>query len=461
MKVNIKMFQVGELGDCFLLKFMEGDEKTHMLIDCGSFRNSARSKQRLRKIVKYILDKELEGELLDIVVATHQHNDHVSGFLHAEDLFKGKVKQVWLPWLDDPRDPPANKLRAKQQNLLDTVGNIYGKLRQQNLHGDFPITKDILDFYGINGNGEGPTVPLEAMKVLRKLGKKPVKYLEPGTVESIPRFTQQQVKTYVLGPPRNPAYLYDITANKDETYDHKLDLAFSSAEKLANALGNSDGTSGRKEEQFPFNIHYKCSEDKIDPELTGRYHHVNNAWRTIGSDWLHQVERLALYMDSYTNNSSLVLAFELVESQKVLLFVGDAQTGNWNSWKTLEWSGSHKHFKIRNMLQNTVLYKVGHHASHNASLKEAVEDMTHEELVALIPVDRTDGNIKKPNGWKMPAKNLYKKLKSAAKNRVPVMDKGYDEDCRPEDKNTGWQELNTAELEYNPRKYYISLNIED
>src|SRR5690606_38435721 len=124
--VNIKMFQVGELGDCFLLKFMEGDEKTHMLIDCGSFRNSARSKQRLRKIVKYILDKELEGELLDIVVATHQHNDHVSGFLHAEDLFKGKVKQVWLPWLDDPRDPPSNKLRARQQNLLDTVGNIYG-----------------------------------------------------------------------------------------------------------------------------------------------------------------------------------------------------------------------------------------------------------------------------------------------------------------------------------------------
>ncbi|RPD42376.1 MBL fold metallo-hydrolase [Chitinophaga barathri] len=459
MKVNIKMFQVGELGDCFLLKFIDGEKKSHVLIDCGSFRNSNKSKERLQKIVKHILDNELSGGLLDLVVATHQHNDHVSGFLHAADLFKDKVKQVWLPWLDDPRDPPANKLRLKQQNLLDKMGVIYQHLQQKNLQEGFPITKDILDFYG--ATDDGPAVPLEAMKILRKMGKKPVKYLEPGTVENIPRFTQKQLKAYVLGPPRNPAFLYDITANKDETYDHKLELAFSGAEKLAHALENKNGITGREEQQFPFNLHYKRSKEKIDSAFIGLYDDPRNDYRTIDSDWLNQVERLALYMDSYTNNSSLVLAFELVESQKVLLFVGDAQTGNWNSWKTLEWKGAHRDFNIRNMLQNTVLYKVGHHASHNASLKEAIEDMTHEDLVALIPVDRTDGNITKTNGWKMPAKNLYKKLKTAAKHRVLVMDVGFDDDCRPDNGTTGWSELSAAEPEYNEDDLYISITVED
>lgn len=33
-------------------------------------------------------------------------------------------------------------------------------------------------------------------------------------------------------------------------------------------------------------------------------------------------------LNNLTNNSSLVLAFELVKAKKVLLFVGDAQTGN-------------------------------------------------------------------------------------------------------------------------------------
>jgi hypothetical protein len=42
--------------------------------------------------------------------------------------------------------------------------------------------------------------------------------------------------------------------------------------------------------------------------------------------------RLALQLDSDTNNTSLVLAFELGKSGRVLLFPGDAQVGNWLSW---------------------------------------------------------------------------------------------------------------------------------
>ena len=40
------------------------------------------------------------------------------------------------------------------------------------------------------------------------------------------------------------------------------------------------------------------------------------------------------------------------------------------------------------LLARTVLYKVGHHASHNATLREkGLELMQSDELVAMIPVD--------------------------------------------------------------------------
>ena len=50
--------------------------------------------------------------------------------------------------------------------------------------------------------------------------------------------------------------------------------------------------------------------------------------RRIDDDWLWAgAQRLALKMDSYTNNTCLVLAFELPKSKQVLLFPADAQVG--------------------------------------------------------------------------------------------------------------------------------------
>ena len=94
-------------------------------------------------------------------------------------------------------------------------------------------------------------------------------------------------------------------------------------------------------------------------------------------------------------------------------------------------------------MQNTVLYKVGHHASHNATLVDGLESMEHPELVAMIPVDISDPNIMKINGWKMPAKNLYKRLKVKTKYRVLRMDQGFADECQPQKNNakSKWNEL--------------------
>jgi beta-lactamase superfamily II metal-dependent hydrolase len=441
LTVTVKMFQVGELGDCFLLHFVKDDQESHVLIDCGSFRNSSASKKRLEKIVGYIR-KELKDKKLDLVVGTHQHNDHLSGFVHCAGLFQGMVEQVWLSWLDDPKDAIGKKIISDHQNLVGLMEKLNKKLSFLKLADAHPAVKDILGFYSIDEESDVPVIPAEGIANLKTLGENPVVYLSPGQQPSLPGMKTDLVKVYVLGPPRNQAQLFDKDPKKTETYDPALALAAQSAGKLISALDNLDTHADkREEEQFPFNKIFSKRPSHADKGILKIYNSPTQRWRTIETEWLDQADRLALYLDSFTNNSSLVLAFELVQTGKVLLFAADAQTGNWLSWEDIKWEKEKPDFKTYNLLENTVLYKVGHHASHNATLPKALEAMQHKELVAMIPVDSSDPNITKKNGWKMPAKNLYKRLKEKTGYRVLRMDKGFADECGLTDKKNTWKKL--------------------
>lgn len=429
ISVNVKMFQVGELGDCFLLHFTEDKQESHVLIDCGSFRNSQASKDRLNTIVKNIKTM-LKGKKLDVVVGTHQHNDHLSGFVHCEKQFTGMIDQAWLSWLDDPKDSLARSIQKDQKGLVAQLKMINQKLTSLQLKKGDDVIGDVLGFYAAAGGV--PEVPAKGVEILKKIGEKDVAYLKPGQQLSLPGLPKNSVKVYVLGPPRNQTLLFDITPKKDESYDHSLAIAGTNASRLLSAINNRNPRiDNREEEQFPFNRSYKKPLSKADDDILDTYNKRTSSWRKIDSDWLDQADRLALFLDSYTNNSSLVLAFELVKSGKVLLFAADAQTGNWLSWENIKWENAPQNFSSNSLLQNTVLYKVGHHASHNATLVKGLETMGHQELVAMIPVDKTDPNITKKNGWKMPAKNLYKRLKEKTQFRVLRMDVGFADGCDP------------------------------
>ena len=183
---------------------------------------------------------------------------------------------------------------------------------------------------------------------------------------------------------------------------------------------------------YPFSSRYKekAGARSSDLEKIMRlYRRKEDSWRTIDDDWLMQAEALALFLDTFTNNSSLVLAIELMESKKVLLFAADAQTGNWLSWDKVPWVD--KNVNTDDLLARTVFYKVGHHASHNATLVAGFEKMKHPDLVAFIPVHKQDPNITKKNGWKMPAENLFVKLKEKTSNRVLQMDDDNPPECNP------------------------------
>ena len=104
------------------------------------------------------------------------------------------------------------------------------------------------------------------------------------------------------------------------------------------------------------------------------------SWRRIDDEWLYSAETLALKLNTGINNTSLVLAFELPKSKKVLFFAADAQRGNWVSWKDVTFKDGAETVTAKDLLARTVLYKVGHHGSHNATLAGTADDAEHPNL---------------------------------------------------------------------------------
>jgi hypothetical protein len=116
----------------------------------------------------------------------------------------------------------------------------------------------------------------------------------------------------------------------------------------------------------------------------------------------------------------------LVESGQVLLFAADAQVGNWRSWAgvTFPGRGTEKPVTGADLLARTIFYKVGHHGSRNATLKEGgLELMTDPHLIAFIPTDET---MAKKVRWKdIPASALLDQLRTRTGGRLIQSDRDW------------------------------------
>ena len=101
VQVRIRMYRQG-LGDCFLVSFDKpgGRESTHIVIDCGVLTGSPDGPNRMRKVVE---DFEAEtGGVVHLLVATHEHSDHLSGFDRARDVWERiTVEKTWLGWTEE------------------------------------------------------------------------------------------------------------------------------------------------------------------------------------------------------------------------------------------------------------------------------------------------------------------------------------------------------------------------
>ncbi|OCP19939.1 MULTISPECIES: hypothetical protein [unclassified Ensifer] len=360
-KLLIRAYNVG-CGDCIYVRIPKARKKDgqvddfHMLIDCGSKAGEAVLKAALN-LLKPELPLANGKRRLDLVVLSHEHEDHMKGFnpLFFEDV---AIENIWLSAAMN-RKHPQSKIARAFHNLAETAMRNVAKRRVALS----PALQEMVSLYSISNEA--------AVKTLTETLPEQ-NGIAPVYVHSDSKAAELNLKTLVgdvaftiLGPDYNIDYYY----MGDEG---AIDLrAFSEA--AAGVLASGRAPAGVQ----PGNI------SSLDfRRLQSRM--MSNAFAYTAKD------------STLINNTSIMLLIGW--RGRRLLFVGDAEwegtfvdgqhNGAWNvAWK-----------RQRAKLDQPVDFlKIGHHGSTNATPWNDKEDGTVTEastiLDAILPLPA--GNMPK------------------------------------------------------------------
>jgi hypothetical protein len=488
--VTVRMYRQGH-GDCFLLSLppLRGDKPVYALIDCG-LKPGSQDFLGGRPISDTVDNiAEVTGDYLDLVILTHEHQDHLNGIWkkNAPYFDRFAIGRAWLAWTESPDDPVAIELRRRYKDALLGLTSARKRLAVNEERNDLavrrlddllrlelgedeePLTSEAL--LGLAGNPEN-SVNKQAIKLIKDKATKGVSYLCPG--DGPLEIPGTAVRAYVFGPPRDPELLRDEDPQGREAFPDDNAFAFTFAAAASETAKSAP----------PFKERYGMSREvaRTDPFFCNNYGFAaegaddrdkqkalgNAPWRRIDDDWLYSAETLALVLNSGVNNTSLVLAFELPQSKKVLFFAGDAQRGNWISWKDVAWKVGEQTVTARDLLARTVLYKVGHHGSHNATLNGSVDDphpnlgwmasgpAAYEFTAMITAVNRWATTMNNPP-WHHPLASIKRALTEKAQGRVLQTD--VDRPRRPSAvSETSWRAF-LDRCDFNP--LYFDYTIQD
>lgn len=417
--VRLRMYRLG-VGDCFLLRLRRSDGSDYkMLIDCGVHMAQRDGSERIRKAVADL--KAETGSQVDVAVATHEHMDHLSGFVDcAAAPAPLKADEIWCAWTEDENDPDRRQLKAKRRKAMAALTAVAARAVAPGAS----ATRERLDsLFGFFGDGTGAKLT-KAAQSLRSMSNRAVRYCAPGDKPT--EIPGADARVFVLGPPRERALIKrDKPKSGAGTEVYPFGAYNAAAEALDFALdpyrmpfddGYAIPLQGSSALPF-FQSRYWAAKSADLPEADRE--DTTQDWRRIDADWLESATRLALDLDSDTNNTSLVLAIELGPAKTggpVLLFAADAQVGNWLSWQNVRWDYEGRTITGPDLLRRTVIYKVGHHASHNATLRELGLEMMDKLELALVP---TDSRTAKSVNWgTLPWRPLLERLKEKSRNGV-------------------------------------------
>lgn len=493
--VKVRMYRTG-LGDCFLLAFPKAPTPAdphdvfYLLVDCGVYFRTPEPNNatRILTIVKHIA--AATGGVLDLLVITHEHWDHVSAFhsSQAQSIFQQiDLRRLWMAWTENLDNPLAKDLHEGRKAARAALTNALSRMNGLKAQGLAAATDacalvgNLLDFFGgavesaaPAGMGLGAAAGAggavlgakksvqteEAMLWIKETyGKDKAQFLQPGDgplqFDGVP-----DARVYVLGPPEDPDLIkrYNPSASGDEVYPKALAAAieasffaaFGVVPKNADALPNSDDVKEAQRTSLPFDeVHQIPTAGAAEVNPFFDKYLKEEPWRRIEGDWMEAAGEFALQLDSATNNTSLAFALEIGPpgAGKVLLFPGDAQVGNWLSWfgkvqvgkrvlgKDMVWmagagvgNGGGLKVTAEDLLRRTVFYKVGHHGSHNATLRDQGLGLMGRfggtsDLVAFLPVDEHVARDLAHYG-EMPLRSLIKDLAIRTGGRIARNDAG-------------------------------------
>ena len=342
--LTINTYNVG-FGDCFMLTFEYATRKRHVLIDFGSQRHPVDPKPNHMVKVAEQISTDCTGKL-DAIVATHRHQDHISGFrtnkkknAPGDVIAKLNPEIVVQPWTEHPDAPPDAKvaqtraLRLAHKRTLDSLHAVAASIPAQlkGLRGIDRATRKRLEFLGQNNIKNKSAVS----NLLQMSQPDKGRYVHCGSASGFSHLLPG-VTVHVLGPPTlvQTDTIENQVHHHDEEFWHMQSAALADDEARQNLL-------------FP-----NATTGSGPPSTRWFTKRMNQ----IRAEELLQIVRI---LDDAMNNTSVILLF--VCGTKSFLFSGDAQ---WENWAFALNSA-----KYRKLLRNIDLYKVGHHGSLNATPK--------------------------------------------------------------------------------------------
>ncbi len=420
-EIKIRMYNVG-FGDCFLIQFRANDRTFKILVDCG-VHGQGPGPVKIAEIASQVIEDVTEGDKsrIDVVICTHRHQDHISGFARKSLWDKVEVGEVWMPWTEDPTDPEAKRIRDAQTSKARRVVNRLAHLQRTAVKEKSEMLTSLMEV------ARNALSNADAMDTLHNgFANEPIKRFLPKRNATRPWFTTRMlpgVKVHVLGPSRSEDVIRDMDPPPDE---HYLWFDVSGDELSENSRDVQSGNFSRHDsyEQTTFeSTADRGEEEKTDdvivfqpgigePHLLKRFGDwvlteyelgtINNQLimdskfrKKMADSLMEGFEYSVASLDDAVNGTSLMLVLEI--GDHFLLLPGDAQWGTWNT--ALEDP------RTRELLARCTFLKVSHHGSENATPVSLVEKVLSEDCIAMVC---TRKNTLK---WRIPQKQLVKEIR--------------------------------------------------
>ena len=360
--IRVRMYRVG-FGDFFLLSLSKDAAVEHILIDCGVH---AKPTNSIGEAIEQLKDDT--GGKIALIIMTHRHADHISGFASGAETFSQfTVGKVWMPWFENRANEKAMKFQANLTAVAAKLQLSFAARADKTDTQYLYMAQNLTGAMGAAGSSNQAALDLLHSGFADK--KTTIQYLTAGDAPQLPpELVAIGLGAQILGPPSDPALISQMDG-KGHQYLAELDAALGAA---------------AAPESLPI---FDPSFD-ADASLYDHAHsHADGAKqveKVIAGMQPDRVREIAQQADNTINNQSVVVLFTF--NGKKLLFAGDAQWGNWQNFLFGGAFGATGHTKLTpeaaEILGSIDFYKVGHHGSTNATPIDALNAM-RQGMVAM------------------------------------------------------------------------------